>query len=125
MKERGIQRNAGRYFLPVLQAAWQPAEQPFWQPGLQDALSQREADISSWVPIDVFRERFSISRTIGSLATFAYAAFPAKRTPTAAPTEAKAVFKKPLRPSMFSNIALPPFLDLQRGTPRLPRISMG
>jgi hypothetical protein len=88
------------YLLPGLQEVWQPTEQPLSQPGLQDAFGQRAAAISLWDPKDVFRDRFSISRTKGSRVSFAYAMVLAATAPTTAPAEINAVFKNFLRPSL-------------------------
>jgi hypothetical protein len=91
-----------------LQDAWQPAEQPFWQPGLQVATLQRPATVAPRSSADGVHARFDISRTNGSLTSFACAAPPATRAPTNAPMEPNAVTRKFLRLSLASDIAFPP-----------------
>ena len=70
---------------------------------------QSAAPASSWVEIEAFRERFAISRTNGSFATLAKAAFRAKRPAITAPTEINPVLRNFLRPSLVSGMVLPLF----------------
>jgi hypothetical protein len=77
---------------------------------LQDAFGQRAAAAPSWAEIEAFRERFAISRTNGSFATLAKAAFRAKSPPTTAPIVINAVLRNFLRPSLVSGMVLLPFI---------------
>jgi hypothetical protein len=81
---------------------------------LQEALLQSAAPASSWVEIEAFRERFAISRTNGSFATLAKAAFRAKRPATRAPTEINPVLRNFLRPSLAFGMVLLPFMHRRR-----------